>query len=61
MPETVVCENLVAFLYELMRDHLPMGVVREAVSNSVCRDWKYSDEALRQIAWDMAYTLQNGK
>jgi len=56
-----VSENVVALLYELMRDHLPVGVVRSVVSNSAGRDGKLgqADEPLRQVARDMAATLQN--
>lgn len=30
--------KLVSFLYELMRDHLPAGIVQELVNNSINND-----------------------
>jgi hypothetical protein len=49
---------LVSFLYELMRDHLPPGVVEEIVLNSIGdSDCKYTNGWLAKYAEDIANRL----
>lgn len=49
---------LVSFLYELMRDHLPPGVVEEIVLNSIGdSECKYSNGWLAKYAEDIANRL----
>lgn len=59
--EEVSANPLVGFLYELMRDHVPPGVVERIVLNSPTRRIKFSNGYLALYAKDVAYRLQNGK
>jgi hypothetical protein len=50
----------VAFLYELMRDHLPPGKVEELVRNSVDHQgerWEFTNGYLAMYADDLARRL----
>jgi hypothetical protein len=53
--------NVAAFLYELMRDHLPVGVVEAVVQNSVKPEghdfWRLTNGHLAMIADRMAAQL----
>jgi len=55
-------EALKAFLYDLMRDHLPVGVVWRLVQDNegVYPPVKYTNEALASIAEDLAKRLSKG-
>lgn len=56
-------DNLVAFLYELMRDEVPLGVVEQIVLNSQPRDtsdgvWSLTNGYLGKYAEDIAARLR---
>lgn len=50
--------KLVSFLYELMRDHLPTGVVEELVRRSEDPDVYYTNGWLAKYAEDLANRLK---
>jgi len=53
-------EKLVSFLYSLMRDHLPCGIVEELVRDSFCGDGcEFSNGFLANYAKDLASRLKN--
>lgn len=49
--------RLVSFLYELMRDHLPPGLVEEALRQSPARTTTYTNGWLARYAQDVADRL----
>lgn len=49
--------KLVSFLYELMRDHVPPGVVEELVQDSFDPDVTYTNGWLATYAEDLAKRL----
>lgn len=54
-------DPLVSFLYELMRDHVPVGVVEQAVSNSPPgRTVQFTNGWLASYAADVATRLRSG-
>ena len=53
---------LTSFLYELMRDHLPPGVVEKVVQGSVCsKKVQYTNGWLASYARDIATRLLDGQ
>lgn len=57
---TVQIESkLVSFLYDLMRDHLPAGVVEKLVQDSQEPNVTYTNGWLANYAKDLAERLQN--
>jgi hypothetical protein len=50
--------KLVAFLYELMRDHLPPGVVERLVQDSQISECLYTNGWLAKYAEDLANRLK---
>lgn len=54
-------DKLISFLYELMRDHIPPGVIEEICCNSINNcDTIYTNGYLAKYAEDLATRL-NGK
>jgi hypothetical protein len=51
--------RLVSFLYELMRDHLPVGIVEELVQASKEPDVTYTNGWLAKYAQDLANRLKD--
>lgn len=51
-------DKLVSFLYELMRDHLPSGVVEKIVRASEDPDVQYTNGWLAKYAEDLANRLK---
>ena len=51
--------KLVSFLYELMRDHVPPGVVEKLVQDSQMVEVKYTNGWLARYAEDLANRLVN--
>ena len=51
--------RLVSFLYELMRDHLPAGIVEELVQASKESDVTYTNGWLAKYAQDLANRLKD--
>ena len=52
---------MVGFLYELMRDHLPVGTVERLIRNNAvegCDEFNFSNGWLAEIAKDMAKRIQ---
>ena len=54
----VSTDPLVSFLYDLMRDHLPAGVVERLVRESPHRIVQYTNGYLANYAVDLAKRLQ---
>ena len=50
--------RLVSFLYELMRDHVPMGIVEELVRSSSTEKCCYTNGWLARYAEDVAARLE---
>jgi hypothetical protein len=53
--------KLVSFLYQLMRDHVPPGVIEEVANQSVESEVEYSNGWLAQYANDIANKLSSGQ
>ena len=51
--------RLVSFLYDLMRDHLPPGVIEKLVQEATEPDVTYTNGWLALYAQDLAQRLQN--
>lgn len=51
--------RLTSFLYDLMRDHVPPGVVEQLVQEATDPDVKYTNGWLALYAQDLAQRLQN--
>ena len=51
-------DPMVAFLYELMRDHLPLGKVEELVRNSPKMEYVFTNGFLANYAKDLAERLK---
>jgi hypothetical protein len=54
-------EPLVSFLYELMRDHIPVGIVEKVLLNSPPGRTKFTNGYLAQYAREVAYRLRPGQ
>jgi hypothetical protein len=54
-------EPLVSFLYELMRDHVPAGVVEQILLNSPPGRTKFTNGYLARYAREAAYRLRPGQ
>jgi hypothetical protein len=54
-------DKLVGFLYDLMRDHLPLGIVEELIQNSENMNCEcvYTNGWLAQYAIDLAARLKS--
>jgi len=55
--EVCIDSKLVSFLYDLMRDHLPPGVVETLVQNASNPDVTYTNGWLASYAEDLAKRL----
>lgn len=51
-------DRLVSFLYSLLRDHLPAGVVEELVRGSQCIPVEYTNGYLANYAKNLADRLK---
>jgi hypothetical protein len=56
--EININDRLTSFLYELMRDHLPLGVVEKLVCDSMESDVAYTNGWLAKYAEDLAKRLK---
>lgn len=56
--EVNINDRLTSFLYELMRDHLPLGVVEKLVRDSLEPDAAYTNGWLAKYAKDLADRLR---
>jgi hypothetical protein len=51
-------DRLVSFLYELMRDHLPVGTVEDVLRNSMMKETQFTNGYLAKYAEDIAARMR---
>jgi hypothetical protein len=56
--EVNINDKLTSFLYELMRDHLPPGIVETLVRNSGTSEVRYTNGWLAKYAEDLSKRLK---
>lgn len=54
-------DRLTSFLYELMRDHVPPGIVMELVNSSTGETIQYTNGYLAKMAQHFADRLRNNR